>query len=149
MYGTLLMCYIHACMQFCGVIRILGKVGFGSGSGIRSGSTTLQKMVFRGKFTPTSAAGASASTAGAASPPSSAGGAASASSAGASASSSAGASPSSSPSSCPCTQGWKRPGFFKKKPAQWFFWFFLFFFDFLGFLGFFGFFIYLPRRKSF
>jgi hypothetical protein len=126
------------CIQFRGgiqILNLLGKVGF-FGSGI---------SIVSGKFTdrPTSAAGASASTAGAASPPSSAGGAASSSDAGASASSSAGASPSSSPSSCPCSQGWKKP------PVG--FCFFLFFFGFFGFfVVFFGFsFIYLPRRKSF
>jgi hypothetical protein len=43
-------------------------------------------------------------------------------------------------------QGWKKPGFKKKKPAQWVFWFFgvLWVFGFFG-----GFFIYLPRRGSF
>ncbi len=39
------------------------------------------------------------------------------------------------------SQGWKKPGFFKKNPAQWVF---------LGFLGFFGFFwVFLPRREGF
>jgi len=38
-------------------------------------------------------------------------------------------------------QGWKKPGFLKKKPAQWvFLGFFGFFWVFLVFLGFFGFF---------
>jgi hypothetical protein len=46
------------------------------------------------------------------------------------------------------SQGWKKPGFFKKNPAQWFF--FVFFVFFLGFLGFFGFFwVFLPRREGF
>jgi hypothetical protein len=35
------------------------------------------------------------------------------------------------------TQGWKKPGFLKKNPAQWFFWVFWVFI------------IYLPRRESF
>jgi hypothetical protein len=38
-------------------------------------------------------------------------------------------------------QGWKKPGFFLKKPAQWvFLGFFVFFWVFWVFLGFFGFF---------
>jgi hypothetical protein len=47
-----------------------------------------------------------------------------------------------------CYQGWKKPGFLKKNPAQWFF--LGFFGVFLGFLGFFGFFgVFLPRREGF
>jgi hypothetical protein len=45
---------------------------------------------------------------------------------------------------CRLLQGWKKPGFKKKKPAQCFF---LFFFCFWIFWGFFGFF--LPRREGF
>jgi hypothetical protein len=45
-------------------------------------------------------------------------------------------------------QGWKKPGFFKKNPAQWVFLGFFGFF--LGFLVFFGFFwVFLPRREGF
>jgi hypothetical protein len=47
-------------------------------------------------------------------------------------------------------QGWKKPGFFKKNPAQWFF---LVFFVFLGFLGFFartrGFLGFFARTRGF
>jgi hypothetical protein len=38
-----------------------------------------------------------------------------------------------------CYQGWKKPGFLKKKPAQWVF---------LGFLGFWGFFgVFCPEER--
>ncbi len=58
---------------------------------------------------------------------------------------------SSASSSSSLTQGWKKPGILKKKPAQWvFFVFFCFFLFFLFFFVFFCFFfIYLPRRESF
>ena len=47
-------------------------------------------------------------------------------------------------------QGWKKPGFFLKKPSPvGFFGFFWVFLCFLGFLGFFGFFwVFLPRREG-
>jgi hypothetical protein len=35
-------------------------------------------------------------------------------------------------------QGWKKPGYFKKKPAQWFFLGFLVFFGYFWFFGFLG-----------
>ncbi len=44
-------------------------------------------------------------------------------------------------------QGWKKPGFFKKNPAQWVFLVFLFFLGFFGFFWVFGFF--LPGREGF
>jgi hypothetical protein len=48
----------------------------------------------------------------------------------------------------PLSQGWKKPGFFLKNPAQWvFLGFFGFFWVFLGFFGFFG--VFLPRREGF
>jgi hypothetical protein len=42
-------------------------------------------------------------------------------------------------------QGWKKPGFFLKNPAQWVFLGFFGFFGFFGCLGFFW--VFLPRRE--
>ncbi len=52
------------------------------------------------------------------------------------------------PCTC-CDQGWKKPGFFKKKPAQWFFCFFLGFLVFVFFWVFWFFFGFFAQKRGY
>jgi hypothetical protein len=48
-----------------------------------------------------------------------------------------------------CHQGWKKPGFFYKNPAQWVFLFFFVFFGFFGFFFFLGFLNIFAQNREF